>query len=184
MTTTRADIIASCERVFDRTGFAGSGMDTLTEAAQVSSRTLYKHLGSKSGLAVAVLEARMGRFFESCTASSLDELFTGLEHWVSSEGARGCMFLRAQGEAGEDPAIAEVVARYRQRLREMLARIVAVELGRESAAAPVAADVALTTAVLLLFEGATSAASYLGAEAVSIARSSASALLDRAREER
>lgn len=184
MTTTRSDIIAACEQVFDRNGFAGSGIDTLTEAAQVSTRTLYKHLGSKSGLAIAVLEARMERFYESCAASSIAELFTELEHWVSSEGARGCLFLRAQGEAGEDPAIAEVVARYRQRLREMLARIVAVELGRESAAAPAAADFALTTAVLVLFEGATSAASYLGAEAVSTARSSASALVDRAREER
>lgn len=179
----KSQIIAGAERVFDLHGFAASGMDTLTAAAGVSSRTLYKHMGSKTGLTVAVLEARMSRFFDRCEAGSIDELFVRLEDWVRAEGSRGCLFLRAQGEAGENPAIAEVVARYRQRLRDMLARIVAVELGRNAATAPTATESTLSTAVLVLFEGATSAASYLGVEAISTSRSTASTLLDRVRAE-
>lgn len=174
MTTTRSDIIASSERVFDRKGFAATGMDTLTEAAHVSSRTLYKHLGSKSELAVAVLETRMERFFDSCTAASIDDLFTGLETWIRAEGARGCLFLRAQGETDSpDSGISAVVSEYRRRLRELIGHLVENVLGR--------ADEALTNEMLIVFEGATSAASYLGTGAVTAARGAANALLDRAR---
>lgn len=178
MSTTRSDIIASCERVFDRNGFAATGMDTLTTAAGVSSRTLYKHLGNKNGLAVAVLEARMERFFSTCSSSSIDELFTALEGWIDSEGARGCLFLRAQGETPEletgsisETAVPEVVAKYRARLRDLIGNLVDAELGHD--------DEALADEVLIIVEGATSAASYLGARAVTAARSAASALLER-----
>ena len=174
MPSTRTDIIADCERVFDRRGFAAAGMDTLTEAAGVSSRTLYKHVGSKAGLAVAVLDARMERFFDTCTARSIEELFTGLETWIEAEGARGCLFLRAQGETDSpDSDISRVVSEYRRRLRELIGRHIGTELGH--------VDEALTDEVLIVFEGATSAASYLGTRAVAAARRATSALLDRAR---
>lgn len=173
MPTTRSDIIASSERVFDQFGFAATGMDTITEAANVSSRTLYKHVGSKAGLTLTVLEARMDRFFETCSASTIDELFAGLEAWIDSEGARGCLFLRAEGETGgpgaSESAVSTVVAEYRRRLQELIGRLVIDELGRE--------DKDLSAEVLVVFEGATSAASYLGPRAVSIARSAASTLL-------
>lgn len=172
MPTTRADIITSSEQVFDLRGFAATGMDTLTETAKVSSRTLYKHVGSKAGLTVAVLEARMGRFFETCSATTVDELFDGLEEWVESEGARGCLFLRAQGESGSsDSAISAVVTEYRRRLRELIGHLITENLGHE--------DAALSDEVLIAFEGATSAASYLGPRAVSAARSAANTLLTR-----
>lgn len=178
MSTTRSVIIANCERVFDRNGFAASGIDTLTEAANVSSRTLYKHLGSKAGLTVAVLEARMERFFDTCTASTIGELLTDLERWIEAEGARGCLFLRAQGEsastdASEESAtgVSTVVAEYRRRLRELIGRIVVNEVGHD--------DEALPDELLIVFEGATSAASYQGPRAVTAARRVASALLER-----
>jgi len=164
----RTQIIAGAERVFDLHGFAASGMDTLTAAAGVSSRTLYKHLGSKTGLTVAVLEARMSRFFDRCQVDSVDELFARLEDWVRAEGSRGCLFLRAQGEAGGNPAIAEVVTQYRARLQAMIAGIVS--------------DPALAVKVLILVEGATAAASYLGPEAVTSARAGALSLLDHVRD--
>lgn len=180
MSTTRSDIIASCERVFDHNGFAASGMDTLTAAANVSSRTLYKHLGSKSGLAAAVLHARMERFFDTCAAATFDELLSGLERWIETEGARGCLFLRAQGETGtadEAPTanaeVPTVVAEYRRRLRALISHLTDNDLGHE--------DAALTDELLIVFEGATSAASYLGPRAVTAARSAGSALLERAR---
>lgn len=48
--TTRDRIIEAAEDVFDRRGFAGTGIDQITDAAGVSSRTLHKHLSSKTGL--------------------------------------------------------------------------------------------------------------------------------------
>ncbi|MBM6590513.1 TetR/AcrR family transcriptional regulator [Brevibacterium sp. RIT 803] len=174
MPTTRTDIVASCEPVFDRHGFAATGMDTLTEAANVSTRTLYKHLGSKAGLTVAVLEARMERFFSTCTASTFDELLTDLERWIEAEGARGCLFLRAQGEADALSAgagVSTVVAEYRQRLRSLIGRLVISELGRE--------DETVSDELLIIFEGATSTASYLGPQAIIAARSAASTVLMR-----
>lgn len=167
MATTQARIISSAERVFDTRGFAASGMDELTAAAGVSTRTLYKHLGSKTGLMLAVLEARTSRFFDRCEVDTVDGLFACLEEWVESEGSRGCLFLRAQGEAGTStPETAEAVARYRARLRALISRIVD--------------DDALATQILVLFEGATSTASYLGPDAVTSARTAATALLDAA----
>lgn len=184
MSTIRKQIVTGAERVFDHRGFAASGMDDLTAAAGVSTRTLYKHLGNKTGLVVAVLEARNSRFFALCQAVSVDELFARLEEWVTTEGSRGCLFLRAHGEAGEStPEIAEAVANYRTRLRTMITQIVADDLGSGSSLGTDDTDT-VATQILVLFEGATSTASYLGAAAVTSAREAAASLMGDARRRR
>ncbi|MDN5807835.1 MAG: TetR/AcrR family transcriptional regulator [Brevibacterium sp.] len=176
MAASRDQIVSGAERVFDHRGFAASGMDDLTAAAGVSTRTLYKHLGSKIGLVVAVLEARNSRFFAHCHAASVDELFAYLEEWVMAEGSRGCLFLRAHGEAGETtPEIAEAVAAYRAQLRSMIARIVRADLGDD---VTVGEDDTTVTQILVLFEGATSTASYLGTAAVTSAREAAATVMN------
>ncbi|TXG90724.1 TetR/AcrR family transcriptional regulator [Rhodococcus rhodnii] len=171
MSTTRTGIVSSAEQVFDRHGFAATGMDRLTEAAGVSTRTLYKHVGSKTGLVAAVLEARAIRFAERVEGvSSVDGLFAALAEWTAAEGARGCLFLRAQGETGgETPEVSAVVDGYRRRLRDAIARFVATEIGRT--------DDALADQILVLFEGATSAASYLGTDAIDAARHAAATVV-------
>lgn len=178
MQTTKEAIVAAAERVFDTHGFAASGVDRVTEAAGVSSRTLYKHLGSKSGMTVAVLEARASRFFTHLAVNdtqgqpSVARLFGSLESWILAEGARGCLFLRAQRETGgADPAVNAAVARYRERLRELVGSLVEAEVGR--------ADETVALQILILFEGATTAASYTGAAAVRAAQDAATALLAR-----
>ena len=105
---------------------------------------------------------------------TVEELFTSLETWTETEGARGCLFLRAQGESGASQSeVLNVVADYRRRLRELIGQLIVDELGRE--------DEAVTDELLIVFEGATSAASYLGPQAVIVAQRAANALLDRAR---
>ncbi|PRX10918.1 UNVERIFIED_ORG: TetR family transcriptional regulator [Martelella mediterranea] len=164
-------IIARVEPVFDANGFAGTGMDRLTHAAQVSTRTLYKHLDGKTGLICAVLDARRRRFFEQFEDHGVDCLFATLETWVATEGARGCLFLRAQGEMGTDePSVADQVAIYRRDLRDLVERAVAHDLGRD-------ADADLADEVLLLFEGATSVASYRGPATFAAARRAAARLM-------
>lgn len=171
MDALRARIIESAERQFDEGGFAATGMDRLTAAANVSTRTLYKHVGSKDQLVVAALERRHERFFSVVVAAgSVDDLFRSLERWVTAEGARGCLFLRAAGESRADSgAVVDVVARYHARLRQLIGDLVAGDTGRD--------DDALAEQVLVLFEGATSAASYRGAPAVEAARVAARTLL-------
>ena len=163
MTTTRERIITSAEPVFDEYGFAGIGVDRLTEAAGVSSRTLYKHLGSKTGLIAAVLDARRERFGRVFDVSTVDELFDALTVWIRSEGARGCLFLRALGEDGRRvPEVEHAVRQYRELLHRAMSRIVQHETG--------SADAVRAEQLLVVFEGATSAASYRGQRAVDAAR--------------
>lgn len=163
MTTVRDRIIAAAEPVFDRHGFAGTGVDRLTAAASVSSRTLYKHLGSKTGVIVAVLGARCGRFERVFDVNSIEQLFDSLGSWFETEGSRGCLFLRAMGEGGEFvPEVAETVQRYRETLHGTVARVIEHETG--------GADELLIEQLLVLIEGAAAAASYRGERAVRAAR--------------
>lgn len=170
VTTARDRIITSTEPVFDLHGFAGSGVDRLTEAAGVSSRTLYKHLGSKSGLVAAVLDARRERFAQFFDVATIDELFNALARWVRSEGARGCLFLRAAGEDGASfPEVSAAVAQYRELLHQVMRRVIQHETG--------SADEQLAEQLLVLFEGATSAASYDGKRAIDAARTAGTCLV-------
>lgn len=47
---THSRLLAAAEQLFDRHGFTPTGMDRLAQAADMSSRTLYKHAGSKNAL--------------------------------------------------------------------------------------------------------------------------------------
>lgn len=166
----RTTIIRAAERLFDRHGFAASGIDSVTRAADVSSRTLYKHVGSKTGLVTAVLGERDGRFRRRTDVRSVDALFDALEDWVWAEGARGCLFLRALGETGQgEPDVNQVVEAQKTHLRARIRGIVERELGTD--------DDDLTEQILVLFEGATAAAVYRGPGAVASARDAARALL-------
>lgn len=173
----REKLIAAAERLFDRHGFTATGMDRLTAAAGMSSRTLYKHAGSKTALVTAVLEARAHRFLQRLDVGTVGALFDALEDWLREEGAHGCLFLRAQGETGGDtPQVAATVAAHKDAFRAQVARIVARDIGRD--------DPALAEQVLVLFEGATAAAVYRGAAAVTAARDAAAVLVDHARSAR
>ncbi|WP_227271061.1 TetR/AcrR family transcriptional regulator [Roseobacter weihaiensis] len=165
---TKQQIIIAAEQTFDRHGFTASGMDRLTDAANVSSRTLYKHLGNKNKLMAAALKQRRERFFLALDVESVDALFARLADWSEAEDMRGCLFLRALGDTGA--AVEEVkaeVAVYRQQLRHLVANLVVKETSSEDA----------TDAVLVIFEGAVSAASYCGIAAIQSARASAAVLL-------
>ncbi|MBW4331125.1 TetR/AcrR family transcriptional regulator [Stakelama sp. CBK3Z-3] len=169
----RADIIASSEPVLDKYGFSGTGMDSLIKAAEVSSRTLYKHVGGRASLIAGVLDARGERFFSSLPNGGVTELFAALADWVDTEGARGCFFLRALSEAGhDDPAIAQRVMAHKDELAEHIAQCVEHDLGKP--------DRLLGLQVLVLFEGATHAAVYRGKDALEAAGVAAAVLLQTA----
>ncbi len=173
----RAELIAAADRLFDRHGFMATSMDQLTEAAGMSSRTLYKHIGSKTDLIVAVLAERHQRFMRQMEVEveSVDALFAALENWVATEGANGCLFLRAVGETGGDvPEVVDVMADHKAMLGLRIEQIVKTEVPGHHATD-------LAEQILVLFEGAMTASIYRGLYAVQSARQAASALMAQAR---
>lgn len=143
----------------------------MAEAAGVSTRTLYKHVGSKTALVAAVLEDRGNRLCGQLNVPSVDALFAALEDWTIAMGARGCLFLRADRETGGAvPEISEVVGTYRRNLRSVIGRVIAHDIGQRG-------DDVLAEQILVLFEGAVSAATYRGVEAVRAARTAAAVLV-------
>ena len=167
-------LMVAAERLFDHHGYMATGMDRLTEAAGMSSRTLYKHVASKAQLMGRVLAERDQRFMALIDVESVDALFAALQDWVRIEGARGCLFLRSQAETGGGtPEIAEAVAAHKTSFLQRLGDIVAKDLGCENSP--------LSEQVMVLFEGATHAAVYRGDGAVSAARAAAAILVERAR---
>jgi len=166
-------LLAAAERLFHEHGFMATGMDTLAKAAGMSSRTLYKHAGCKTDLIVAVLEAREARFFALVDGPDVAALFAGHEAWIATEGAHGCLFLRALGETGgAEPAIAAAVLRHKARMQACIARMVETARGRP--------DPELAQHILLLFEGAVAASAWQGAAAVRAAGRAAAQLVGRA----
>lgn len=170
----RTHLIAASERQFHEHGFMATGMDTLARAAGMSSRTLYKHAGSKTELIVAVLDERDRRFFEQIDRLEVSALFAALARWIESEGARGCLFLRAIGETGgAQPDIAAAVLRHKKKLRQRVMDMVRAETGRD--------DAVLADRIVLLFEGAVAASAYQGQDAVRMALDIAGQMIGQAR---
>lgn len=167
---TKNKLISAAGSLFSRHGFNATGMDRLTQAAGMSSRTLYKHAGSKTALIVRVLEARDQRFFAQMEEQSIKGLFDALDDWLREEGCLGCLFLRAYGETGGDnPQIAAVIRAHKEKTWQTIRRLVASEIGHE--------DDRLAEQILILFEGATAAAIYRGVGTVATARNTAALLL-------
>lgn len=172
----RAEIIAAAADSFEAHGFHGIGIDRVLAPSGASTRTLYKHFGSKDGLVLAVLEERHRRFAARLAAADQEGadpiaiLFDTLRHWLEEQGARGCMLLRARAEyAAASEAVVALVRQRKEEFRRMIAVRVAASLGRE--------DAALATRIWLLFEGATAAASVAGPAVVDEAKAAAASLV-------
>jgi AcrR family transcriptional regulator len=184
MSTTEQILIAA-EAVLYQEGFHATGVDRLIEAAGVSPRTLYRHFRSKDDLVRAILERREARYlgrFEGGVARHVAEhgdpllaCFDALADWLTSEGHRGCMFLKALGEySAREPAIAEIAVRHKRRVLHDLRR--RVEMAGSDP------ENGLPEQLMLLMEGATALAPMLGAQvAAAQARAAAADLLSTCR---
>lgn len=171
---TRTEMIKGAARTFETEGFRGVGVDRLLAPSGSSTRTLYKHFGSRDGLVVAVLEARHRAFMDRLGAEAdeidpVGSLFDTLRRWLETHGAWGCMLLRARSEyASANAEIVALIEQQKREFREAVARRVEIGLGR--------ADTGLATQVWLLFEGATAAASVSDVAVIEEAKRAARAL--------
>jgi len=179
VTDKRAEIVTGAAGAFEAGGFRGLGVDQVLAPSGASTRTLYKHFGSKDGLVLAVLEDRHQRFMARLDAApgsgdAVAALFATLRQWLTEHGARGCMLLRARAEyAAASDAVVTLVHRQKQAFRHAIAHRVATALGRQ--------DDRLATQIWLLFEGATAAASVADLTVVDAAEAAAASLLAAAR---
>ncbi|WP_410216438.1 TetR/AcrR family transcriptional regulator [Paracoccus sp. (in: a-proteobacteria)] len=173
----RNEIIAGATRTFEAQGFRGIGVDAVLAPSGASTRTLYKHFGSRDGLVLAVVEQRHRAFMDRLAVTperGIGGLFDTLSVWLAEFGSRGCMLLRAHGEyAGTHPDIAGCVCRQKENFLAEIGRRVEDTLHRP--------DEVLALQVWLLFEGATAAASVAGPQVIQAAKEAAQVLVAEAR---
>ncbi len=175
----RNQMIAGASCAFEAEGFRGIGVDRVLASSGASTRTLYKHFGSRDGLVVAVLDARHRTFMERLEAEAEDgdpagSLFAALRRWLEKRGARGCMLLRARSEyTAASEEIVTLVRRQKDEFRVEVSRRLELALGR--------VEETLATQVWLLFEGAMAGASVSDLSVVDKAAQAARSLIEGAR---
>jgi AcrR family transcriptional regulator len=156
-------LLDAAERLFNRHGVHGVGIDAILAEAGRSSRSLYQHFGSKEGLAVAVFERRDAAWLA---------WFDALDGWFRKPDFRGCPFVNVAGEFPEaGHALRRAAADHKRTVLDFI---------KETAkAANFIAHARLARELFLLIEGATAAALVLGEPATAAtAKRAAAALID------
>ncbi|OHV37801.1 TetR family transcriptional regulator [Parafrankia colletiae] len=188
----RERILRTAERLFHTEGINATGMERLTEAAEVSRRTFYQHFPSKNALveeylhrldADLVPHERVLRRDDLPPRDRLLALFTADPTCDGGAGdtarpgrvrVRGCPFHNAAVEtAGTLPAVEQAVIRHKEAFTDLLT---------DTARAAGAVDPpALGRQLAVLFEGATALATSLNDLApLADARAAATILIDAA----
>jgi AcrR family transcriptional regulator len=108
----REQLIQASLELFSLTGYSAVGVNTISEKAGVTKKTLYHHFKSKEELILAVLryydERHRNSFMRSVEARAenpedrLLVIFDILEEWFNSKKFSGCLFVRAMGEYPEE----------------------------------------------------------------------------------
>lgn len=152
----------AAERLFYLNGFHATSTDNVCSEAGVSTRTLYRYFPTREALTAAIMDQRRERFFSELGSprepGSISHMFDVMNNWMSTNGIRGCFFLKAWGEyAGENPALAELAMSYRYEIRAYIAECISHACHRE--------NVPLADAIWALFEGTLTTALIMGAPA-------------------
>ena len=105
-------ILDTAERLFYGAGIRATGVDTIAAEVGISKRTLYNHFPSKDALIAAYLR----RGFTTPPPSERPPLeqilrsFDRLEKGFAAKDFRGCRFVNAVAELGEDDRAARKIA--------------------------------------------------------------------------
>ena len=167
-------ILETADRLFYRQGIRAIGVDTVADEIGISKRTLYNHYPSKDALVAAYLSRRLVEL-EITDRPPLEQVlgaFDRLEHSVASRRFRGCAFVNAVAELGQevrDIGRLAVAFKERRRLwfRDLLSRLGIAD-----------AD-GLATQLALLLDGAIATSLVRGDPAfVRAAREAAVTLID------
>jgi AcrR family transcriptional regulator len=174
-------LLEAASELFYREGIRAVGVDTVSERAGVSKRTLYNRFGGKDGLVAEYLRRRDERWKaylsgvaegEAGPREKLLAVFEAYGEWLVGGDFRGCAFANAAAEIPDPYHPARVVARrHKEGVGEYLATV-AEEAEFEEPRA-------LAERLLLLLEGAAATAAMRhSGEPLEVAKSVARELLD------
>ena len=166
--------------LFYREGIRAVGVDTVSERAGVSKRTLYNRFGGKDELVAAYLRRRdegWKAYLQGVSEAAVEPgekllaVFEAYEEWLVGEDFRGCAFANAAAEIPDPEHPARVVARRHKEGVEEHLTVLAKEAGFDEPGI-------LAGRLLLLLEGAAAtAAMRRSREPLGVARSLAQELL-------
>jgi len=174
-------LLRVASELFYREGIRAVGVDTISERAGVSKRTLYNRFGGKDELVAAYLRSRDERwraYLQEVTDGVVEPrekllaVFGAYAEWLVGDNYRGCAFANAAAEFPDPDHPARVVARrHKDGIREHLAAL-ARDAGFNE-------PETLAERLLLLLEGATAtAAMRRSGGPFGVARSTALDLMD------
>ena len=159
---TRKQIIDAAYTLFYQSGFMGTSVDAIANAAGITKRTLYQHFGSKDELIEEVLENQHQMALErirrwaDCITGKPDQMvmtiFKKLTQWAARTEWQGSGFTRAAVEFADQPGHPARKAARRQKEE------VEMYLVEKFAAQDLDGATQLVREVLLLIEGCQSLA--------------------------
>jgi len=155
-------ILKSAESLFYNHGFHAVGMKKVIEDANVAGMTLYNHFTSKEQLIEEVLKQCESQYWsylnsnvETESNPSFLQVVKGHGKWMNDKGRNGCMFLRALEEyADTNNQIEHIVKNHKNDLFQYIQNI-ALQQGFKQCET-------IASQMMLLLEGATSAAEIFG----------------------
>jgi AcrR family transcriptional regulator len=161
-------ILDTAERLFYGAGIRATGVDTIAAAVGISKRTLYNHYLSKDELIAAYLKRGFyePRVSDTPPLEQILRTFDRLEKGFAAKEFRGCRFVNAVAELGEDDHAARKIALDFKEGRRLWYREHLVAIGVKDADA-------LATQLAMLVDGAISMA--MVREDPTMARAAASA---------
>jgi AcrR family transcriptional regulator len=135
-TDARSRILEAAYELFSRRGIRAVGIDAIIRESGVARMTLYRHFGSKDGLAAAYLDRRGERTQEGVKseverrASSPRErilaAFDMLRELVEEPDYRGCAFINAAAEmASPDHELTKIARHHKDASRQWFAEFAA-----------------------------------------------------------
>ena len=154
-TSARERLLAAADKLFYEEGVNTVGIDRVIEEAGVAKATLYSTFGSKEGLIVAYLQARL-EHRQDRTNRALGKIdsprerilavFDVLDAYINEPGFNGCAFMNATAESQPGSAVEEAARASRTWTRSLFTDL-ARDLG-------VADPEVLARRLVLLYDGA------------------------------
>ena len=142
-------ILETADRLFYLQGIRAVGVDTIAAEIGISKRTLYNHFGSKNALISAYLTRRFvpPRRSDKPPLEQILGTFDSLERRFAARDFRGCPFVNAVAELGnEDQSVRKIAIAFKES-RRLWFRDLLVLLGVRDAEG-------LATQLVLLVDGA------------------------------
>src|SRR6266581_8613066 len=112
-------ILETADRLFYLQGIRAVGVDTIAAEIGISKRTLYNHFPSKDALIAAYLTRRFvaPRPSDKSPIEQILGTFDSLERRFAGKDFRGCPFVNAVAELGEDRSVRKIAVAFKESRR-------------------------------------------------------------------